>query len=57
MLYKIGFLISGIVLFASCGSNTPAEKQPVVKKDSVIVLHQMIAKHYLKKLKLPMMCC
>jgi tetratricopeptide (TPR) repeat protein len=37
MLYKIGFLISGIVLFGSCGSNTPAEKQTIVKKDSVIV--------------------
>ena len=29
MLYKIGFLISGIVLFGSCGSNTPAEKQTI----------------------------
>lgn len=35
MLHKIGFLISGIVLFTSCGSNTSAEKPQEVKKDSV----------------------
>ena len=28
MLYKIGFLISGIVLFTSCGGSTSEEKQP-----------------------------
>ncbi len=38
MLYKIGFLISGIVLFTSCGGSTSEEKQPVVKKDSVKVI-------------------
>ena len=35
MLYKIGFLFFGLVLFVSCGSNTSEQKQQVVKTDSV----------------------
>jgi tetratricopeptide (TPR) repeat protein len=37
MLQKIGFLTSGLFLFASCGSNSISEKQEVVKKDTVKV--------------------
>ena len=37
MLHKIGFLISGFILFVSCGSNTSKKKQEVVKAHTTVV--------------------
>ncbi len=37
MLYRIGFLFFGLVLFSACGNNSSSQKQQVVKTDSVAV--------------------
>ena len=37
MLYKIGSLFFGSLLFISCGSNSSSEKQQIIKTDSVNV--------------------